>query len=76
MAIAIDAKFPTVLSYNNPLVGVLHHKRDTSFNFVMLNGDRTQYPCVDILLEETRIPATAVIRKVRLREYRDTEGHA
>lgn len=56
VAIAYDAKFPTVLSYDNPLVGILNHKRDTSFNFVMLNGDKTQYPCVDIQLEESRIP--------------------
>lgn len=71
MKIAFDAKFPTVVNYFNPIVGVLHHKRDTSFNFVLQNGDRTEYPCVDIHLEETRIPDSAVVRKVRLREFRD-----
>lgn len=34
-----DAKFPLTLSYDNPLVGILHHKRDTSFNFIMKSGD-------------------------------------
>ncbi len=32
--IAYDNKFPSQISFENFLVGILHHKRDTSFNFV------------------------------------------
>ena len=37
--IAYDAKFPQALSFDNPLIGILAHKRDTSFNFMFLSGD-------------------------------------
>jgi len=74
VAIAFDAKFPTIVQYENPLVGLMQNKRDTSFNFVMLNGDTTQYPCVDIKLAETIIPDGTEIRRVRLREYNDIEA--
>ena len=53
----------------------MQNKRDTSFNFVMFNGDSTQYPCVDIKLEETKIPDGSEIRRVRLREYNDIEAN-
>jgi hypothetical protein len=60
-----------VLSFDNPLVGILHHKRDTSFNFVMLNGDMTTYPCNDLALEETRVPDHAIIKFIRIRELNE-----
>ena len=51
----------------------MHHKRDTSFNFVMKNGDMTTYPCIDIKLEKTLIPADSVVRKIKLREYSEID---
>jgi len=39
----------------------------------MRNGDRTTYPCVDIQLEESRIPDDAVVKRIRLREYSESE---
>ena len=72
--VAYDAKFPQVFSFDNPLIGILAHKRDTSFNFMFLSGDQTEYPCLDINLTEMYVPEGAIIRKVRLREYYDTES--
>jgi hypothetical protein len=67
--IAYENKFPQTLDFNNPLSGVLAHKRDTSFNFVMASGEQTEFPCLDIELTELRIPEGAVVRKIRLREF-------
>lgn len=49
--IAFNAKWPRDLSFDNPLVGVLHHKKDISFNFVLANGEISTYPCEDLDLE-------------------------
>lgn len=33
--IAYNAKWPRQPSFSNPVVGILHHKKDVSFNFVL-----------------------------------------
>ena len=46
--VAFNAKFPRQPSYQNPLEGILHHKMDISFNFVMRDDTTSQYPCTDL----------------------------
>lgn len=66
--IAYDVKFPAQLSYDNYLVGVMQQKRNTSFNFIMSNGERSAYPCNDVELTEALFPRGVTIRKIRIRE--------
>jgi hypothetical protein len=66
--IAYEVKFPARLSYDNCLVGVMQQKRNTSFNFIMSNGDKTDYPCNDGELTEALFPKNVQIRRIRIRE--------
>ncbi len=56
---------------SNPLRGVLNHKRDVSFNFVMRDGQQSEYPCTDIELEEVSLPTDRVVRLIRIREFNE-----
>lgn len=69
--VAFNAKFPKTPSYQNPLDGILHHKMDISFNFVMRDDTASQYPCTDLKLEEARLPIGSSVRRIRIREFNE-----
>lgn len=43
------------MSFDNPIVGMLHHKSDVSFNFILADGQQSQYPCTDLTLKEVKV---------------------
>ena len=80
VSIAVDSCFPpkASLSYSNPLAALLHNPKDTSFNFVMANGDTSDYQCLDLPLEPVALPPSILksgIAKIRMKQVlKDGQG--
>jgi hypothetical protein len=45
---------------------------DVSFNFTLLKGEVSPYPCTDLQLQEVRIPEGATVSVIRLREFNES----
>lgn len=70
--IAFNAKWPRDICLDNPLTGILHHKQDVSFNFVLQDGQASEYPCTDLDLQEVKVPDDARVSRIRIREFNES----
>lgn len=72
MEVAYNQKWPKQISFENPLTGIMHHKSDVSFNFMLQNGEESEYPCTDLILKEVKLPEDAIVKKIRIREFNES----
>jgi hypothetical protein len=61
-----------VPQWDNPIAGILHHDMDVSFNFVLKDGVKTEYPCSDLELSETRLKDPTKVKRVKIREFNES----
>lgn len=70
--VSYDQRWPTDLSYENPIVGAMHNRNDISFNFITDDKRISTYPCTDIELSRVVLPVLKnPVAKIRTFVYKD-----
>lgn len=67
--VAFEQTWPKQLVWDNPITSCWHNPSDISFNFGLSNGEKTQFPCTDIELQESVRPGGMEVRKIVLQEF-------